>query len=172
MRKTLAASTSALILIASLATAAPARADHAHWVLGSGFRVGQFHLNLVFRDFDRQRRPVYYYRVHERFPYRNFPCTSRCFKEGDYYYHDAQCPGVGRHFDAYHSDRHAAFDRYAPRPRYRGDDYRYDDRRYDDRRYDDRRERYGRDDHGRDRRHQGRRPQSHHRPHHEHCPYH
>ncbi len=170
MRKTLACSTAVLILLLSVWTATPAHADHERWVIGSGFRIGHFHLNLVFRDFDRHRRPVYYYRVHERFPYRNFPCTSRCFTEGGYYYHEANCPGVQRHFDAYHQDRHDAFVRFAPRPRspyfaYRGDG-RYNDR-HDDR-YRDRDDYYYDDDRDRDRRH-------HRRPRHQHpsyCPYH
>lgn len=160
MRKTLACSTAVLVLLLSVWTAAPAQADHDRWVIGSAFRIGHFNLNLVFRDFDRHRRPVYYYRVHEPFPYRNFPCTSRCFREGGYYYHEANCPGVGRHFDAYQHDRHDAFVRFAPRPRnpyfaYRGDGRGYD--RHDDDYYDDR-----------DRRHQR-------RPRHQHpsyCPYH
>lgn len=129
LRKTLATCTAALVLLLSVATAAPAHADHRSWVIGSAFRIGHFNLNVAFRDFDRHHRPVYYYRVHDRFPYRNFPCTSRCFREGSYYYHEAHCPAVGRHFDAYHHDQHEVFYRYAPRPR--GSSYGgYDDRDY------------------------------------------
>lgn len=174
MRKTLACSTAVLILLLTAFTAAPAQADHDdRWVIGSGFRIGHFHLNLVFRDFDRHRRPVFYYRVHEPFPYRNFPCTSRCFREGGYYYHEANCPGVERHFDAHYVDRHDAFVRYAPRPRspyfaYRGDG-RYDDR-YDDRYYDRDDDHY--DDYYSDR---DRNRRHYRRPRHGHpayCPYH
>ena len=169
MRKTLACSIAVLVLVLSVWTATPAQADHDRWVIGSGFRIGHFHLNLAFRDFDRHRRPVYFYRVHEPFPYRNFPCTSRCFREGGYYYHEANCPGVQRHFDAYHHDRHDAFVRFAPQPRnpYLGyrDDGRWHDRR-DGRHYD--RDDYRDGDRRRDRRH-------HRSPRHGHpsyCPYH
>lgn len=173
LRKTLAASTAALVLILSLASAAPARADHSQWVIGTGFRIGHFNLNIAFRDFDRQHhRPVYYYRVHDRFPYRNFPCNSRCFREGDHYYHDANCPAVERHFDAHRYDRHEVFYRYAPRPRgsYDGDrdDGRYRDRYYDDDDDDDRDDYYDRD--RRDRRHRRYTPPRHRHQHY--CPYH
>jgi hypothetical protein len=153
MRKTWLIPLTALTLLLSLAPAFPAMADHghisAHFSAGTLFSIGPLHFDIQLRSPRIGGPPIYFYRAHEAFHDHSYRCTSRCYREGSYYYHDPDCPALLHHFDAYGYDRYENFDRWAPGYGdsylyYRGHDRRYDSRygsRYDSRydgRYDSR----------------------------------
>lgn len=123
MNKKLTAATVLAVLLAITLVAPTASADHGFgWSAGAGFRIGPLRFHIVLGG-DHDGHRGHYYRTDSPFHYgERSACSSRCFKDGDHYYHHPHCPGLLHHFDRYGVNPYANFDRYAP-----ADDDRYYD---------------------------------------------
>ncbi len=131
MKRGLVSVVAMMAVVGSLMAAFPAEAGHRDWVIGSLFRIGSMSFHLVFRDFDHGR-PNYYYRTGGHFRESRHRCNDRCFKENDYYFHDAYCPRLLSHFDDHRYNPYNVFERYAPRPNGYSDREHYGSREHYD----------------------------------------
>lgn len=112
MRKIVVVAALTLMTAAALPSAAHAG---TRWLsVGTGFRVGPSHLSFVFGTPGPWLRPSYFVRFDRPIAYSGHHCTSACFREAGYYYHDASCPVAVAHYHRYGYDPGRVYSRYAP----------------------------------------------------------